>query len=184
MATHVIDTGSIILARLEPADLAEAQQVFEQNVRYHRFLGRGVDPAAARKCFDKEPPKPVKGVKVFKRFLGVFPSPDEDVRNIEMIGVADIYVGYPGYQIATISTFMLRESWQHKGLGTQTIDAIVKWLARNHPAVEWLDASITDNNIPATKFLLKSGFDRTDSWHEVGEGDEKRRVIRLERKLK
>jgi len=184
MAISVIDTGRIILARLDEEDLEEAQAIFDDNRRYHHTVGRTVAPDVARRAFERAPPKPVKGVKVFKRMLGIFPPLEEDAQKADMIGLIDIYIGYPGYQIATIATFLIRESLQHKGFGTAAMNALTTWLRREHPAVEWIDASVTDNNVAATKFLLKAGFTRTDSWHDVGEGDTKRRVIRLECRLK
>lgn len=180
MAIALIETEDIVLAEIESRDITEAQGVFDQTPRFHRLLhGKPADPDMARRCFEKKPPKPRHGLRVWKHFLGVFPVGSE-----EMIGAIDLFVGYPSYDIATIATFLLRESHQRKGHGSAAMKAMVQWLRKRHPAVLCADITLTDDNIPATRFLLSQHFQRTNDWDRIEIGGVDKRVIRLERLLK
>lgn len=178
--------GELSLRQLQTRDLVAAQEVFDATPSYHRMvMGHGATEDLARRCFEQEPPKPKKGIRVYKRMLGVERSrAPGDGRTPELVGVIDLYVGYPAYHIATMALMLIRESLQRQGYGSATLDALRAWLRRHHPAVEWLDCSITDDNLAATRFLLRAGFERTNSWHEVEVAGQRRRVIRLEHRLR
>lgn len=178
--------GELTLRLLQASDLAAAQEVFDATPSYHRMMLGQVAPAdIARRCFEQQPPAPKKGIRVFKRLLGIERRRAVgDERGPELIGLMDLYVGYPGYQIATLALFVLRESLQRRGYGTAALGELRAWLRSHHPAIEWLDCSVTDDNLAGTRFLIKSGFERTNSWHEVEVAGKARRVIRLEHRLR
>lgn len=180
MAIALTHNDRILLADLEAEDIPEAQRVFDESPHFHRLLhGRVADPDMATRCFHHTPPTPRHGLRVWKHFIGIFPPQSDDV-----IGLIDIFVGFPRYDVATIATFVLRESFQRRGFGAAALDALIAWLRRRHPALLRLDITITDDNIPATRFLLSHGFERTDLWDRIDVGEQTKRVITLRHPMK
>ena len=168
MATSLLRTPKVLLARIEESDLPEAQQVFDRAIAYHRRMTGAAAPSdAAQRCYSRPAPKPKKGIRTFKYLLGILPTPKPGADVGDIIGVVDCFVGYPQYDIATMATFIMSPDRRREGLSAAAIAAIVTWMKRDHPAVRWLDASITDDNLPATKFLMHCGFARTNSWYPV-----------------
>lgn len=184
MAIALYSSDRVVLASIEPPDLPEVQRVFDESPIFHRLVSGKVAPKdIAQRCFDKKPPDPRHGHKIFKRFFSLLtpPVPGED--HSEIIGVIDMYVGYPRYDIATIATLILREKWQRKGLGSAAASLLVTYMKKEHPAVIWLDLAITDDNHAAAKFLIRSGFHRTDTWQPITVDGKEKRLVRLEMKL-
>lgn len=181
MAILLHRTPDITLATLEDIDIPEAQRVFDDAPTYHRHvLGKTADPQMAHRCFHKKPPAPRHGLRVWKYMMGVF-TPDASA---QMVGVIDLFVGFPRYDVATLATFILRENQQRRGWGGKATDALALWIRTAHPATQWFDITITDDNLPATRFLLGHGFQRTDTWDKIEIDGKQRRVIRLERPLR
>lgn len=180
MAIELISSPRVLLAEIEEEDIAEAQTVLDGAQRYHRLVhGRDANPDAAQRLFKHKPEPAQKGVRVWKRFVGIFPP-----NSTAMVGVVDLIIGHPRYNLSTLATLVLRESYQRRGLGTATLEALTAWMKKNHPAVDWLDASITDDNLAATRFLLKNGFQRTNDWDKFELDGKTKRIIRLEFPLK
>jgi GNAT superfamily N-acetyltransferase len=180
MAERLYRTDGVTLAKLEASDVEAAQRVLNDAPAYHRLvLGKVADPQMAKRCFEMKPPAPRHGLKVWKYMVGIY-GPDE----AQLLGLMDVFVGFPRYDVATLATFVLKEGQQRRGWGGKAIDALATWMKGAHPATLWIDVTITDDNIPATHFLLGHGFERTDTWDKVELEGRTRRVIRLERALK
>ncbi|OIP32968.1 MAG: hypothetical protein AUK47_19800 [Deltaproteobacteria bacterium CG2_30_63_29] len=184
MAIALYSSDRVVLASIEASDLPEVQRVFDESPTFHRLVSGKVAPRdIAQRCFEKQPPAPRSAHKIFKRFLSLLPPPVPGEDHSEIIGVIDMYVGYPRYDIATIATLVLRERWQRKGLGSAAAALLTTYMKKEHPAVGWLDLAITDDNHAAAKFLIRSGFQRTDSWQPITVDGQQKRLVRLEMKL-
>lgn len=176
MAIQLTSNARVLLADLEEEDLAEAQDVLNHAQRYHRMVhGRDAPADAARRIFDRKHSAPQPGIRVWKRYLGIFPAGSD-----AMVGVLDLFIGYPRYNVSSLATMVLREAYQRRGLGTATLELMTDWIRKHHPAVEWLDVSITDDNLQATRFLMKFGFQRTNDWEKFELEGKTKRIIRLE----
>jgi len=179
VAAIVLRDPSLNLVRIEEGDLAEAQGVFSQSAAYHRLmLGKAADPDMARRCFQHPAPRLPQG-RVFKHFLAIA-APNAAS---EFWGIVDLYVGFPKYSIATIATWLIRENKQRQGVGSAALQAVEAFLRREHPAVSWLDVTLSDDNLPGLKFALRNGFSRTSSWERVSGPDRERLLIRLEKRF-
>ena len=161
MLFELIGNINIRLAKIMESDLDPVQRVFDSAHKYHTEIISTPSTGAASLCFNRQAPRG-SAARVFKYFLVII-----DNSNEKYIGVIDMYVSHPAYNIATIPCFIIDEKIQRKGFGSQALNLLSSFLKSKHPAVQYLYAAATDNNIPANRFLKKSGFRQTAVWEKI-----------------
>lgn len=154
--------GAVLLTRVTPSNLQEAQEIFDKNVAYHQSIIKKSSENMAERCMNAPLPE-VRGTRVFKYFMlvtvmSLSPSP---------VGVIDFYVGFPNFRTATIASLLVRENYHRKLVASEVFRAVRDFLGEYHPAVEMLSISVTDNNIPALRCLVKNQFERTNTWQKL-----------------
>lgn len=159
--TFTYDT--IQMRTVTESDVSAVQTVLDHASYYHANVVKYPANGLAERCFHAEPPK-ADGGRVFKRYFviedsSVGPGP---------LATLDLYVGFPNYKTASIAMFVIREDFQRKGLGSRLLlEAIPAFLKEYHPAVELLSVSLTENNVPALRCLLKCKYERTNRWEKL-----------------
>lgn len=155
--------SSVTLKYVAESDLANVQSILDHAAYYHTTIVQTSPAGLAERCFRTEPPK-LKDSRVFKRFLLVTDSS----LSPEPIATVDLFVGFPNYKTASIAMCVIREDFQRKGLGTKLLTtALPAYLRENHPAVEQISVSLTENNIPALRCLLKAKYEQTNRWEKL-----------------
>ena len=153
----------LLLSPVEAPDVPVVQSILDHAAYYHTTIVQYSPAGMAQRCFDAPPPE-VKNSRVFKRFLLV----QDQTRNNMPVAAVDLFVGYPNYKIASIAMCVVREDCQRKGIGTRLLTgALPAFLREFHPAVETISVSLTDNNVPALRCLLKCAYSRTDCWEKL-----------------
>ncbi len=154
---------SIRFRAVTESDISSVQTVLDHASYYHTNIVQYPANGLADRCFHTEPPK-VEGSRVFKRFFMI----EDSSLGPGPLAALDLFVGFPNYKTASIAMLVIREDFQHKGLGVKLLtEAIPAFLKEYHPAVEWLSVSLTENNVPALRCLLKSKYERTNRWEKL-----------------
>lgn len=149
---------SFVIVSSELVD--SVQDILDHNNHYHTNVLKTPATGLAARALEAETPT-VDGSRVFRRFMLIYQAQTP-------VAVVDLFVGYPNYKCASIAMFLVRDSHQRKGIATQILtESLPRLLAHHHPAVQTLVISLTDNNIPALRCLLKAKFDRTNSWQKL-----------------
>ncbi len=163
MSDGTYKNGTTTLRLVKPSDIPDVQSVLDHAPTYHSSIVQYSASGMAERCLNAEPPK-VEGSRVFKRYFivedsSIAPGP---------IAAIDLFVGFPNYRIASVAMFVIREQCQRKGLGTRLLTEVLPgFLQEYHPAVEWLSVSLTENNVPALRCLLKCKYERTNRWEKL-----------------
>ena len=156
-------SDQLILSLVEAPDIPVVQSILDHASYYHTTIVQYSPSGLAQRCFDAPAPE-VKNSRVFKRFFLV----QDELQNNQPVATVDLFVGYPNYKIASIAMCVVREEYQRKGIGTRLLTGALPAFLRNfHPAVETISVSLTDNNVPALRCLLKCAYSRTDRWEKL-----------------
>ena len=154
---------NISLKTVTESELAQVQTILDHAPYYHTTIVQHSPAGLAERCLHAETPQ-VEHSRVFKHFFLITDQALSD----DPIATLDLFVGFPNYKTASIAMLVIREEFQRKGLGsrllTQTLPA---FLRDHHPAVDTLSVSLTENNVPALRCLLKCKFDRTNRWEKL-----------------
>ena len=144
-------------------DISSIQSILDHAAYYHTTIVQNSPSGLADRCFHAEPPK-LDDTRVFKRFLAI----TDNALAPTPIAALDIFVGYPNYKTASVAMLVIRDEYQRKGLGTKLLtEAIPAFLSEYHPAVTTLAISLTENNVPALRCLLKCKYERTNRWEKL-----------------
>ena len=163
MSEGTFSFDTIAMKKVNEEDLSTMQSILDHAAYYHTTIVQYSPSGLADRCFHAEPPK-VEGSRVFKRFLAV---PDNALAP-SPIAALDLFVGYPNYKTASVAMLVIRDEYQRKGVGTKLLtEAIPAFLAEFHPAVTTLAVSLTENNVPALRCLLKCKYERTNRWEKL-----------------
>ena len=152
---------------MDERNLAQVQEVLNHAPYYHTTIVQHSASGLAERCFEAPAPE-VENSRVFKRFFIV------DAPTIAKFPVAtvDLYAGFPNYKTASIAMLVVREDCQRKGIGSTLLTRVLPaFLAECHPAVEFLSVSMTENNVPALRCLVKNQFERTNRWEKLDIND-------------
>ena len=163
MSRDLFTFESITLKTVEPSDIAEMQNILNRASYYHTTILQQSPAGLADRCFRAEVPT-VSGSRVFRHlFLG------SDARvGISPSFALDVFVGFPNYKIASVALFVIREDRQRKGTGREVLSqTLAQYLIEYHPAVETISVSLTENNVPALRCLVASGYERTNRWEKL-----------------
>ncbi len=155
--------AQLTLHPVEQADIPVVQSILDHAPYYHTTIVQYTPTGIAQRCFDSPPPE-VKNSRVFKRFFVVHDATRDNLP----VAAVDLFVGYPNYKIASIAMCVIREDCQRKGIGTRLLTGTLPaFLREYHPAVQTLSVSLTENNVPALRCLLKCAYSRTDQWEKL-----------------
>jgi GNAT superfamily N-acetyltransferase len=132
-----------------PDELAALQRVLEGAPRYARVTGDHPVPRdAARLLWEALPPGRTRdGKQVFAVTL------DGDV-----VGVVDLFVGYPDDQTVFIGLLLLMERHQGHGLGGAALAAVERHVRARWPAVGRMRLGVVRENASAHRFWSRQGF--------------------------
>lgn len=159
--TYTYDT--IKMRTVKESDIASVQTVLDHASYYHSNIVQYPANGLADRCFHAEPPK-VEGSRVFKRYFVI----EDSSLGAGPVAALDLFAGFPNYKTASIAMLVIREDFQRKGLGSRLLlEAIPGFLKEFHPAVEFLSVSLTENNVPALRCLLKCKYERTNRWEKL-----------------
>jgi len=160
MTQNIFADSSFDVQLVSYENLQFAQDILNHNNVYHTTIVYTQPNGLAERCLNAQPPS-VEGSRVFKKFL-LFSQ------NNQHVAVVDIFAGFPNYKTASIALFMVHDAWHRKGIAKSILTHTLPALLREyHPAVETISISLTDNNIPALRCLVKCGFDRTNTWAKL-----------------
>ena len=163
MSEGTFSFGTITMKKVMAEDIASVQSILDHAAYYHTTIVQYSPSGLADRCFHAEPPK-VDGSRVFKRFLAI----TDTSLNASPIAALDLFVGYPNYKTASVAMLVIRDEYQRKGVGTKLLtEAIPAFLNEYHPAVTTLAISLTENNVPALRCLLKCKYERTNRWEKL-----------------
>lgn len=163
MSEGTFSFESVSMKAVTEADLVSMQSILDHAAYYHTTIVQYSPSGLADRCFHAEPPK-VEGSRVFKRFLAI----TDNALTASPIAALDLFVGYPNYKTASVAMLVIRDEYQRKGLGTKLLtEAIPAFLSEYHPAVTTLAVSLTENNVPALRCLLKCKYERTNRWEKL-----------------
>ena len=180
MALLLHQSPGLSLLQLATEDLPKAQKVFEQTPSYHlSVMGRPAPGDIAERCLEAQAPPPFSGGRTFKYMIGVARTPDDP----SFVGVIDLFVGTPRFDIATIATFLISENLQRQHFGSQAMHALQAWLRGAHPVLRWLDLTVIDDNIAALRFLRTLQFERADYPQQIEINGKQRTMVRFELEL-
>ena len=163
MSDGVFQFGTTRLHYVTAPEVPAVQSILDHAAYYHTSIVQYPATGMAARCFQAEPPKG-DGNRVFKRFFlvedsSIGPGP---------LATVDLYVGFPNYKTASIAMCVVREEFQRKGLGKKLLlEALPGFLRDQHPAVETLSISLTDNNTPALRCLVSCQYERTNRWEKL-----------------
>ncbi len=164
----------LALVRVEAQHIDQVQAIFDGNKHYHERLLHTPSKGLARACYDIEVPK--LQTKVYRYLLLAV-----DAQSQNNVAVIDLFVGYPHFKIVTVATFVIAAKLQRKGYGTRLISVLDAFVQQKHPAVHKMYATVTDNNIPALRFLKHCDFKRTNSWDKIRKNGHELLATRMER---
>lgn len=137
--------------------LNSAQDILNHNGYYHSSVVYTQPAGLAERCLHAEPPAG-DGSRVFKKFILI-------LQNNTPVAIIDVFVGFPNYKTASIAMFMVHDGYHKKGIATKVLShALPSFLREVHPAVQVISISLTDNNVPALRCLLKCQYERTNTW--------------------
>ena len=165
---HIMTEGtfryqSVALHSVTREDVPMVQGILDHAAYYHANIVQVPAAGMAGRCFEAEVPR-VEGTRVYKHFFYV---EDSSLGNIPLAAL-DLFVGFPNYKTASVAMLVIRDEYQRKGLGGRLLtETIPAFLRAYHPAVEWLSVSLTENNVPALRCLLKSQFERMNRWEKL-----------------
>ncbi len=163
MSDGTFQHQGVILHSINRNDIDSVQSILDHAAYYHTSIVQYSAAGMAERCFGAEPPK-VDGSRVFKHFIYV---EDPSIGSGPLAAI-DIFVGFPNYKIASIAMFVIRDEFQRKGLGTRLLtETLPAFLHEYHPAVECISVSLTENNVPALRCLLKCQYERTNRWEKL-----------------
>ena len=163
MSDGKFSSNQLTLRLVESPDIPVVQSILDHTPYYHSTIVKHSPDGLAQRCFEATPPE-VKNSRVFKRFFLVHDA----LLDNRPVAAVDLFVGYPNYKIASIALCVIQEDCQRKGIGTRLLTgALPAFLRSVHPAVETLSVSLTENNVPALRCLLKCKFTRTDRWEKL-----------------
>ena len=146
-----------------PADLASVRDVLDHNSHYHQNIVFRSPEGLAERTLDVEVPQ-VQGSRVFRRFH-LIEAPTLSPRPVAL---CDTFVGFPNYKTASVALLMVHEGYHRKGIGSHFLTlTLPKFLRETHPAVTWISVSLTDNNVPALRCLLKCRYTRSNQWEKL-----------------
>lgn len=163
MSDGVYRYDTITMRLVTREDIEDVQSILDHATYFNHTVVRYDPVGMAQRCFTMEPPT-VEGSRVFKRFFiiedsSIAPGP---------LATLDLFVGFPNYQVASIAMFVIHEKYQRKGLGARLLtEAIPGFLSEYHPAVQWISVSLTENNVPGLRCLLKCKYERTNRWEKL-----------------
>lgn len=98
---------------------------------------------------------------------------------VELIGVIDFRLHWPGQQIASIGMFMIAEPFQRQGIGTQAWRLLAPWLA-GPAGMHKARLGVEQFNPGALQFFLQLGFQLTGQTDRHRVGDKFVRLLYLE----
>lgn len=134
--------------RLTPADLPALQRLFERATDYFETAtGAPPGPDEAERAFVGGPPS--KAVSE-KETIGVFD--DGQV----LVGVLDAIPDFPAAGVCTIGLLLLDPALRGRGLGTATLTAFERDLARR--GVRRCRTAVVAHHAPGLRFLERAGY--------------------------
>ncbi len=152
------------------------QDILNHNAYYHTSIVFTQPTGLAERCLNAEPPK-VEGSRVFKKYMLV-------LQNGSPVAAFDLFVGFPNYKTASIAMFLVHESMHRKGIATHVLArAMPAFLRELHPAVETISVSLTDNNVPALRCLVKCEYERTNTWSKLDANGRPITAVTFKRKI-
>lgn len=160
MSQSIYKDAALELQYVTSDNLGLAQDILNHNPFYHNSVVYTQPSGLAERCLNAAPPT-VEGSRVFKKFILFTQGPQH-------VAVMDIFVGFPNYKTASIALFMVHENCHRKGIATQILTrTLPHFLRETHPAADFISISLTDNNIPALRCLLKCHYERTNTWSKL-----------------
>ena len=163
MSDGIFQFGTTRLHYVTAPEIAQVQAILDHAVYYHSTIVKYPATGMAQRCFYAKPPEG-DGSRVFKRFFLV----DDSSIGPGPLAAIDLYVGFPNYKTASIAMCVIRDEYQRKGLGRKILtEALPGFLRDQHPAVQFLSVSLTDNNVPALRCLLSCQYERTNRWEKL-----------------
>ena len=163
MSEGTFSFENITMKKVTEEDISSVQSILDHAAYYHTTIVQYSPSGLADRCFHAEPPQ-IEGSRVFKRFLAI----TDNALTPGPIAALDLFVGYPNYKTASVAMLVIRDEYQRKGLGTKLLtEAIPAFLSEYHPAVTTLAVSLTENNVPALRCLLKCKYERTNRWEKL-----------------
>lgn len=163
MSQDCFQFGTITLKTVAPGDIADMQNILDRAPYYHTTVLRRSSAGLADRCYRAEVPT-VSGSRVFRHlFLG-----SDSRLSISPAFALDVFVGYPNYKTASVAMFVVREDCQRKGIGREVLtQTLPQYLREYRPAADTLSVSLTENNVPALRCLVASGYERTNRWEKL-----------------
>lgn len=101
---------------------------------------------------------------------------------VEMIGVVDFRLHWPGEHVAYIGMVMVIESLRRQGVGSQAWRLLESWLARDAD-IYTARCGIEQFNPGALRFFQSLGFHLTGEANRLQVGDKFVRLLYMEKKL-
>jgi diamine N-acetyltransferase len=162
---------SLIIRRAEKPDIPVLQGICDAWIERSFFEGETLASDYIEQCLKNGDLPPILDAKIENYALFVI----ED--NQSIIGLFDLYDGYPNQGIVWISLFLLDVEYRGSKLGSKVIDKIVS--SCRSADVESLALAVSMNNRLAFKFWVNRGFKEILGIY----GDIKYPVIGLKMKL-
>ncbi|MBQ9395446.1 MAG: GNAT family N-acetyltransferase [Proteobacteria bacterium] len=155
--------GTLKMQTVTENEVSDVQSVLDHAPYYHSNIVQYPASGLAQRCLTAEVPK-VEGSRVFKRYFLI----EDSSFGPGPLAALDLFVGFPNYKTASVAMLVIREDYQRKGLGTKLLtEGIPGFLNEYHPAVQFLSISLTENNVPALRCLLKCEYERTNRWEKL-----------------
>lgn len=163
MSDGIFSFGTVKLRTVTGCEVSAVQSILDHAPYYHTNIVQYPASGLAQRCLTAEVPK-VEGSRVFKRYFLI-----EDASiGCDPVAALDLFVGFPNYKTASVAMLVIREENQRKGLGTKLLTEVIPgFLKEYHPAVQFLSISLTENNVPALRCLLKCEYERTNRWEKL-----------------
>ena len=99
-----------------------------------------------------------------------------------LVGCADVIRGYPVPGTATVGLFLIVESWQRRGIGSQAF-RLVEESARKWGRCDRIRIGVVRSNEQVMRFWLRHGFRPTGETRPWREGPAKSEIVYLEKRV-
>jgi RimJ/RimL family protein N-acetyltransferase len=161
----------------EASEMRQLQAVLEHCAGYYQQItGSPPGPAEAQHTFSALPEG--RG-HADKRVLGVYAREGADEA---LVGCADLIRGYPVPGTATVGLFLIVESRQRQGIGTQAF-RLVEDSARDWGCCDRIRIGVVRANERVMPFWIRHGFCPTGQTRPWREGSVRSEVVFLEKRV-
>lgn len=135
-------------------------------------MGSTADPDMAQRLFDYHPREVSRDRK---RLLAI-----RTRHKKYPIGVIDIVVDTPIFGQVILNLFLIQETEQQKGLGSQVFKLLCEHCLKQFPYLKKIKIAVDDTNYQAMRFLKRVKFTPTDDWFETPAENKRGRMVVLE----